>query len=343
MPEPRRRRVPVRPPRRRVPGAGRRPAAERPGGAPGPAAGRAEGGLGPLLRKAAYVLAPGTLVIGLLYYFGSTYTAAYYAFFGVPTSDLSFSVQGYLANSANAVFLPVWSVLCCALVVTLVLCAADGRVRLRRGAAGWRRAYPVLLLAGLALLLLGFAVFLEPPWWSRSVLSRLRPGWPRELVPPLVVAAGAGLAVGAVSLRRLGRRPVRGGAPGERVWTATAAVLVAMLVLTVFFALARYAGDTGRAKASADAASGFRGGTFALLYLRHPMVYDVTGISFHDMGEGGGPFRYRYAGFVVLAKSPSSYYLVSHEWRPGNDVTVVLPEDDSVRVEVRGNSARYGE
>ncbi|MCX5212730.1 hypothetical protein OG689_26185 [Kitasatospora sp. NBC_00240] len=341
MPEPRRPRVLVRPPRNRPPRGGRGPGGERVAGEPG--AERPAGGLGPLLRKAAYVVAPGTVVVGLLYYFGSTYTAAYYAFFGVPTSDLSFSVQAYLGNSTNAVFLPLWFLLCCGLTATLVLGLADGRLGQAGSAAVWRRIRPGLFLAGLVVLLLGFAVFLEPAWWSHSVVSRLQPGWPRELIPPLVVAAGAGLAIVAVSLRRLGGRPPQEGLLGERVWTAAAAFLVAMLVLTVFFALARYAGDAGRAKAGADAGSGFKGRAFVLVYLRHPMVHDVTGIAFQDMGEGGGPFRYRYAGFVVLAKSASRYYLVSHEWRPGNDVTVVLPDDDSVRVEVRGDSARYGE
>ncbi|MFD4510693.1 hypothetical protein [Streptomyces sp. NPDC058457] len=59
------------------------------------------------LDKAAYILAPGTLVVGLLYFYGSTYTDAYYSFFGVPPRDLQLSVQGYLANSPRAIFFPL--------------------------------------------------------------------------------------------------------------------------------------------------------------------------------------------------------------------------------------------
>ncbi|MEU1283612.1 hypothetical protein [Kitasatospora sp. NPDC005856] len=59
----------------------------------------------------------------------------------------------------------------------------------------WQRAALAWALAGGLLLLLGFPVFTEPGWWRGGVLSLLEAGWPRVVIPPLVVALGAALAL----------------------------------------------------------------------------------------------------------------------------------------------------
>ncbi|WP_328759814.1 hypothetical protein [Streptomyces sp. NBC_00271] len=73
------------------------------------------------LDKAAYIAAPGTVAIGLLYYFGNVYQRAYYTALGVIPEDLQFSVQAMLAKSPDAIFLPLWFLLVCGLIVLLVL------------------------------------------------------------------------------------------------------------------------------------------------------------------------------------------------------------------------------
>ncbi|MDX3761113.1 hypothetical protein [Streptomyces sp. AK02-04a] len=59
-----------------------------------------------LLDKAAHIAAPGT-VARLLSYFGNVYQRAYYTTLGVIPEDLQFSVQAMLAESPDAVFLPL--------------------------------------------------------------------------------------------------------------------------------------------------------------------------------------------------------------------------------------------
>ncbi|GGS89857.1 MULTISPECIES: hypothetical protein [Streptomyces] len=95
---------------------------------------------GSALEKVAYVTAPATVVLGLLYYFGRTYTDAYYAYFEIPANDLQLSLQAYVARSPTAVSFPFWMLLVCGLVVLLVLGAWAGSWRCRaarRCAAGW--------------------------------------------------------------------------------------------------------------------------------------------------------------------------------------------------------------
>ncbi|WP_053706307.1 MULTISPECIES: hypothetical protein [unclassified Streptomyces] len=128
------------------------------------------------LEKVAYIAAPGTIVLGLLYY------------------DLQLSVEAYPVRSPSAIFFPLWLLLFCGLAVLLVLGCA-GRLlgrpeqQARRAAVtGW------LLAAGLLLVLAGFPVFF---WEDR--LPRLPEGWLRQFVPCLTVALGATLAFAAVT------------------------------------------------------------------------------------------------------------------------------------------------
>ncbi|MEW2136606.1 hypothetical protein AB0892_08380 [Streptomyces sp. NPDC005409] len=144
------------------------------------------------LGRAAFIAAPGTAVIGLLYYFGSTYNTAYYSSFGVPEADLQFSVQAHLVKSTDAVFLPLWLMSACALVVLLDFgwvkqVLARPRNEARRGVViRW------LLGLGLLTLLMGLLACLS------GSFPRLSPTWIRELLPPLVVGFGATMAFPAI-------------------------------------------------------------------------------------------------------------------------------------------------
>ncbi|MFJ7065482.1 hypothetical protein [Streptomyces sp. NPDC101115] len=286
-----------------------------------------------LLAKAAYVVAPGTAVIGLLYYFGSVYTDAYYAAFGVPPSDLQLSVQAYLARSPDAIFGPVWFLLVCGLVVLLVL-GRVGHVLARPGNARRRRmVYRSLLVVGLLMAMLGFPVF----FGQRIPLPFPESWWVTEYIPILVVAAGATLAFFAVQ-QRLQRRaddPARRDETAERMWAASGALLIGLLAMSLFFGMTRYVGDAGEGDAWRAIQGGHSGSLRVVVYSRVPVTHDAKKIDHHDMGTARGPYRYQYTGFRLLAKSPSRFYLVSHASRQRDHLIVVLPDDDTVRVELK--------
>ncbi|WP_327414110.1 hypothetical protein [Streptomyces sp. NBC_01233] len=287
------------------------------------------------LEKVAYIAAPGTIVLGLLYYFGSTYTEAYYATFGVPTADLQLSVQAYLVRSPGAIFFPLWSLLFCGLALLLALgwagrlLAGPGR-KIRRGTVtAW------LLAAGLFLVVAGFPVFF---WEDR--LPRLPGGWPREFVPCLAVALGATLAFFAVQLRLsdpdTDGRDERSGESrtADRLWLAAGALLLGVLTMSLFFGMARYVAMAGRTEAMSDAAGGYVSSPRLIVHSRVPVIHHAPGIVFNDLGSGGGPYRYQYLGFRVLAKTPARFYLVSYLPRQPERTLVVLPDDDTVRIEI---------
>ena len=60
-----------------------------------------------VLRLLGTVVAPTTLLTGLLFYFGQTYVAGYCRYFGVNFTTLDLSVRDYLIRSVEGIFLPL--------------------------------------------------------------------------------------------------------------------------------------------------------------------------------------------------------------------------------------------
>lgn len=282
------------------------------------------------------MVAPGTAAIGLLYYFGSVYTDAYYAGFGVPSADLQLSVQAYLAKSPDAVFGPVWFLLVCGLSVLLVLgrighvLADPGKERRRRTVSRW------LLAVGILMVLLGFPLFfgglpvpLPASWWVTPI------------VPSLVAALGATLAFFSVQqrLQRSADDPAGGDGTADRMWSAGGALLIGLLALSLFFGTTRYVAMQGQTHAWDEIQGGYQESLPVVVYSRIPIVHNAKAIAYRDMGTGKGPYQHRYVGFHLLVKSPSRFYLVSYASRNRDYLTVVLPDDDTVRVELTSPAA----
>lgn len=274
-------------------------------------------------------MAPGTAVIGLLYYFGSLYVDNYYATFGVPAADLQLSVQSYLAKSPDAVFGAVWFLLICGLVVLLVL-GRLGHTLARPGKELRRRAVcRVLLVVGLFLALLGFPVFFGLRIWLPLPMS----WWWRPFVPPFLVALGATLAFFAVRQRLQRSEDERREGTAERMWSAGGALLIGLLAMSLFFGVSQYVAAGAATKARAAIEAGNEKSLPVVVYSRIPVAHDARGITYKDLGTAKAPYRHRYTGFRLLVKSPARFYLVSHETRDMNQyMTVVLPDDDTVRV-----------
>ncbi|MCX4692809.1 hypothetical protein [Streptomyces sp. NBC_01408] len=284
------------------------------------------------LDKAAYILAPGTVFIGLLYFYGSTYTDTYYSFFGVPRGDLQFSVQGYLANSPQAIFSPVWFLFCIGVVLLMLLFTIEHVLAGPRNVARRRVVARCFLYPGLVIILLTPWVFSE---WLLVGASPASVGEVRGSWAPLVVALGAALYL-------LGLRLMPGdwGAPGSRaptrrrMWLVAAVVLVGTVAAALFVFVARSATAAGWSDAAIDAGKGFRGHPGVVIYSRVKIAHEVPGITYTDKGSGGGPYRFRYTGFVTLAKTPTHFYLVPRDWQSGRAV-LVLPDDGTFRAEMR--------
>ncbi|MER6384186.1 hypothetical protein [Streptomyces sp. NPDC001250] len=284
------------------------------------------------LEKAAYIAAPGTIVVGLLYYFGSVYTKAYYTTLGVLPEDLGFSFQGTLANSPSALFLPLWLLLVGGLTVLLLL-GWVGHWLAMPAHAAWRRAViRGLLAAGLVMMVVGVPIFFE-----NKLLVPLPHGQLlRELAPALVMALGATLAFFAVLLRvgqtsEAQSRPAR---TGDRLWLAGGALLLGLLTLCLLFDMVRYVAALGRGNAISLAKQGYKGMPYVAVHSRVPLMTSAPHITLIDHGSGSGPYRYEYLNFRILAKAPARFYLVSNASHWTDRDVVALPDNDSLWMEI---------
>ncbi len=104
--------------------------------------------------------------------------------------------------------------------------------------------------------------------------------------------------------------------------------------MSLFFGMARYVAAAGRVEAMQDAAGGYVSSPRAVIYSRVPVTHHAPGILFDDLGSAKGPYRYQYRGFRVLAKTPARLYLVSHVPGQKSRTLVVLPDDNTVRIEI---------
>ena len=281
---------------------------------------------------ASTIVAPATVLSGLLFYFGYVSARTQYAYFGVDVDAIGLSTRDYVMRSPQPLLFPL-------LVLTLL---AVGALRLhvalsRRVAdavagdpdparvAKYDRLAHRALLVGWALVGLGVALVLG--------YALVREWAAYHLVIPLVLTLGAVLVWYATRTRRalhpsaappdtsaLVQRRVAGG------------LLFVFIVANLFWATATLAQWTGRGVARYDAAHLDRLPSVILdtkerLYLRDPSIEETA----LPAQEGQG-FRYRYRHLRLLIHGQDRMFLVADHWTASN-TTLVVPLDSSVRVQ----------
>ncbi|WFB10153.1 hypothetical protein LRS74_26245 [Streptomyces sp. LX-29] len=269
------------------------------------------------LEKAAIVVAPGTVILALLYYMGRTRMNAYYSVFGISVGELGLSTEEYLLASPNATFFPLWILLLVGLFAVLLFGLVDRRLVGHEARRRRRRMWRATGALGGLLLLLAFAASYQWPGWYMA---------------PLVGALGALLASFALHLRRGGQPPDHGGRrppARNRLWSVVGAVLIALLTLSLFSGVAWYVDSEGRAVALRDLRTGPAHRPRVLLYTSTPAL----GAPDRMLSAGHRPYRYLYDRFTVLTTSDSRYYLVPRR-PPVRKLVVVRRDDASMRVEV---------
>ncbi|WP_243769271.1 hypothetical protein [Streptomyces cyanogenus] len=287
--------------------------------------------LSTFVEKAAYIAAPGTIALALLYYFGSLYIREYYSTLGVVPEDLGVSVQNVMANSTSAIFFPLCALLAGGLVVFLLFGLAGRSLAGPELSARRRTAIILLFAVGTAM------VFVDFPALFSDVSIPFPAGWPLVFMPALMVAVGATMALCAVHLRLHQRTDLRGrrrSPESDRMWLGIGALLIGMLTVSLFFDMAQYAAVIGHSNAKHDAEKGYPDKPAVVVHSRVLLTHHARDVEFQDHGNASGPYRYEYRGLQLLAKAPSRFYLVSHtaHYRDG---VVVLPDDGTAWLEIR--------
>jgi hypothetical protein len=255
---------------------------------------------------ATRIVAPVTLISGLLFYFGYVSARAQYEYFGIDVDTIGLRTQDYVMRSPQPLLVPL---------LGLTLLAVAGLLlhnAILPTATTIRRAKIVtiaLLLLGV-LGLIGYPLLGHLPYYA------------------LVVPAVIGLAAAALAYLSYFDRKAAGLAPQY--------VLVGLLAVVTttcaFWATATTAQYSGRGLAKSDARN-LRQFPVVILDTKERLQLRSPGIEETSLKAGAEQaFNYRYRGLRLLVVGQNRLFLVPQQWNASN-TTVVVPLDSSIRVQ----------
>ncbi|MFC0629447.1 hypothetical protein [Kribbella deserti] len=271
-------------------------------------------GLPQVVRLFGTVIAPTTLLTGLLFWFGWQRGFWFYDYFGVDTSLLGLTTVDYLVLSVDGLFVPLVVFAC------VVLVAIWSRPLVRRQRAVGPEA---LLIAGGILATIGLvAMFAEP------LRDRI------ELAAPLSLAGGVLLLSYANHLRRTTEAPPPETAEdlSPRRMAEWAGVF-ALVGICLFWATNDYSSAVGRARAEQFVGE--------LPEVPNAVVYSTGELNLGGKGVTETPctgsdalYAFRYDGLKLVLQSNDQYLILPAAWTPADGIAVLLPRNDNVRLEL---------
>lgn len=267
------------------------------------------------------VVAPTTLVTGLLFYFGWSFTYWYFHYLGVNSTLLGSSSQDYLMRSVDALFVPVTV----AAVVGLVVLWTRAVVPQKLSSDAWARVerQRVSVSTGLGLLLVGVA--------GSAVVS----GVARDnlfLIAPLSLVLGVLLLSYAVHSIRVARGPQRRTEGVDVQALAEWAAVFALVGVGLFWAVSDYAAAVGTLRARQTVAL-LPEEPHATLYSERSLDLTGPGVSEVRCTGAEAAYEFRYDGLVLVLQSGGQYLLLPRHWTRGTAPAAVVPEGGSTRLE----------
>jgi hypothetical protein len=268
------------------------------------------------VRALGTLVAPTTLVVALLYYFGWARTSTQAFVMGLDESLFGFTTQDYILRSITSMFWPLFTAAGAVLIGVLL----HGRLVSTASRRLIQRTSLIVAAVGGLLVVLGFlGTAVHQP--SRFV----------SLGAPLAVTVGIALLAYGGYLRR--QDLLAAGRPRTAVETPGMALawslVTVMVLLSAFWAVSHYAAIKGidfarevvRQLPNRPSVTLY---STSRLYLEEPIAEQAL------PGEDGA-YRYKYTGLKLLFRADEKLFL-----RP-SDLSVprniVIPEDAGIRVE----------
>lgn len=264
---------------------------------------------------------PITVATALLVYFGWARSDAQARLMGLDVSLFGYSAQDYALRSIRSLFFP----LVCILLVGLLWLAADSWLR-GQLTSGKRGAF----VARIARAATVSGLVTAGACW---LLAIVRPAGV-FLVGPFLMAGAVLVAWWGVRLRRLataGQRPqVTGRAVLQhRALEATFAFILVTALL--FWGTSDFAQVVGRGQAAAVEAQ-LASLPRADVYSSAGLFIGAPGVKQEVLGTAEAPV-YKYTGLRLLVASGGRFFLLPDSWMLSRGTVVVLPDNDSVRLE----------
>jgi hypothetical protein len=275
------------------------------------------------------IVAPTSLLTGLLFYFGRSRASGYYRYFHVNSTVLDLSTNDYLFSGVDGLFVPV-AVAC---LLALVLLWANRLLLTRVPPAARRRTVrflvPVAGVIGAVLVVLSFADLLT----EGGVFGT------NSATGGLFLAAGVMLLVYAVRLVRL-TLPSADPAVVRRPATGLAEWGAAFLLVSIglFWAAQAYAFGVGTGGAITLHAA-LPAVPEAVVYSQQSLSLDVPGVTEVRCSDPDAAYRFRYDGLRLVREAGDQYLLLPATWDRATGTAVLLPRSGTVRLEFRAAGA----
>jgi hypothetical protein len=299
-----------------APATGRRPGDPAPAKAPAP---EPAGGIPQLARLLGAIVAPTTLLTSLLIYFGWSHAFWFFHYFGVNSTVLGLTTQDYVRRSRDGLFVPLTVAACAALVVLWAHSLLRMRLAAGSNARLLRVLLPALAAAGLVLTVAGLWSVLAPTPLHRYLA-----------VAPLSLLIGVGLLVYAAHLWR----STRTAGPPRTAWLVVAewAGVFVLVGLSLFWVASDYSAAVGRSRARQFVAELPRYPD-VVVYSERSLSLDAPGVRETRCQDPEAAYRFRYDGLKLVLQSGNQYLFLPKGWTPGNAVAILLPRNDSLRLE----------
>ena len=275
------------------------------------------------------IIAPTSLLTGLLFYFGRSRAAGYYRYFHVNSTVLDLTTNDYLFSGIDGLFVPI----AVASLLALVLLWLN-RLLLTRVPAGARRRavralVPAAALPGAILVVLAFA----------DLFTEGRVFGVNSATGGLCLAIGVILLVYAVRLLRL-VLPPPGPAGTRRPATGLAEWGAAFLLVSIglFWAADAYAFGVGTGGAI-TLHRALPTVPEAVLYSEESLSLDVPGVTEVRCSDPDAAYRFRYDGLRLVREAGNQYLLLPATWDRATGTAVLIPRSGTVRLEFRSAAA----
>jgi hypothetical protein len=278
-------------------------------------------GLQSLFKVFGAVIAPTTAVTALAFYFAVKRQETLSRHFGIDTSVLGFSAQDYLLRGGDALFVILLFVALLGLAAVRVHQVLDERFQRARTEKWTTPTIVGMKLLGFILLVLGVIAVFEPLPFNPHFLFRS-------------TSFGIGISLLAYGFYLDNRFVKPAMARQETSWLSSASVMLVVVIvfLSLFWTTKDLAQALGRGQAvrlesAIDTLPG------VVVYSQSDLGIEAPGVVSEKSPGGEATFNHRYEGLRLLVRSDDKYFLIPDDWSHDDGVTLVLPDDDSLRVE----------
>lgn len=275
-----------------------------------------------LLKVVGALVAPTSLLTGLLFYFGRSRNAGYYRYFHVNSTVLDLGTDDFLLAGVDGLFVPV-AVACLIALVALWL----NRLLVHRVPAPVRRRVVRVLVpacgaAGAVLVTLAFADLVA----EGDVFGVNAP------TGGLALTLGVVLLLYAVRLLRLSLPTAAAGgrSPGSGLAEWGAAFLLASIGL--FWAAEGYAFGVGTGGAI-TLHRALPAVPEAVLYSSQSLSLAVPGVTEVRCADPDAAYRFRYDGLRLVRRAGDQYLLLPATWDRDTGAAVLISRGAGVRLE----------